>query len=181
MFCGTSVDCVLDVVDDVLTSQVPGATIDILLDALSPLLNTLPYDLVIWSQIDSLIYHYKQPEELLSENIDIQIIVAGQKQVTGREAPDQSTTASLSSQGGFSFAEGNSESSDIFESAVEELPTSTELPSHSKDGSENVMAQGKRQVLLVSPGFGIMERMSEAQRLLRTGKLMRYRRYGLIF
>lgn len=171
----------MDIVDDVLTSQVPEATVDVLLHALSPLLNKLPFDLVIWSQVDNLIYHYKQPEELLSENIDIQLIVTGKKDLTERDASEQSTAGSLASQRGTSFAEGNTESSDLFHSAVEDFAAPTEPHVAPMDAPERHFAKAEIQVLLVSPGFGIAERMSEAQKAFRAGKLVRYRKYIILF
>ncbi|XP_026191167.1 uncharacterized protein LOC34617508 [Cyclospora cayetanensis] len=161
--CNVSEDCILMLLDDLLTKPNPLISADVVLRSITSVLSAFRFSIVIWNQVTSKVARFREKKDVVTENIPIQIIVAPRGEtkmpIYLHEALPGSATESTTS----SFAEEDSEE-EIFYSAK-----STEEPLPAPATTEET------ELLLVSPGFDLYEHLQEAKRLIQNEHTYRFR------
>ncbi|CDI86692.1 hypothetical protein, conserved [Eimeria praecox] len=149
-------DCLLRLVDELLTNPPPLISLDVVLKALAPVLSQFPFTIVIWNQINATVTQFKQKHDVLIDSIPIQLIIAP------RQTPE-----GLSASQPVSFAQDETnEEDEIFYSAT--APEPPQPPARSLP-AENV---GETEVFIVGPGFDLYERLREARRAIANESLL---------
>ncbi|KAL8444563.1 hypothetical protein Emag_005459 [Eimeria magna] len=174
-------DCLLNLVDELITSPSPLVSTEVVFKSLAPVLSKLSYSISVWNQLTGTLTRYTQTQNSLFENIPIQLIVAPRSELEGSVPSSESFTGpsasgafslhSLTPSTASSFVGLRSEEEEEEEEAYYSATASPEPPSAPAETEDTV-------VLLVSPGFDIYERLMEARRVADDGPSLTYTPHG---
>ncbi|KAL8273426.1 hypothetical protein Esti_002671 [Eimeria stiedai] len=159
-------DCVLNLVDELITSPSPMVSTEVVFKSLAPVLSKLSYSISIWNQLTGTLTRFTQNQASLSENIPIQLIVGSRSELEESVPPRESSNVPSTSGAHSMRSRAPSTASSFVGLGSEEevyysATDSPEPPSASTDMEDTV-------VLLVSPGFDLYERLMEARRSSHT-------------
>lgn len=188
-------DCLLRLLDELLTSASPLVPVEVVLSSLSRVLSQFPFSIILWNQLNGTLTQFKQKYEALDDSIPIQIIIAPRSTPKAEvsmlsssfiQEQEESTTkerkerASKQNEG----KEEREEDEDVFYSATA-ADESSETTAETKGEAETeikeetaatmrrvteVEEETETELFIVSPGFDLYERLMEARRAVNNGE-----------
>lgn len=160
----------MKLIDEMLTDPPPQVSGDLILKLLTPVLSQFPFSILIWNLGKGTLTQFKQKHNTMSENVPIQLIIAPRGESGGGGSAgmpkhsasqfgtvsERASTASTSA----SFSEQESEEEEVVFRSV--APPESPVPPRPAEATE---------MLLVSPGFDMYERLLEARRVADNSEL----------
>ncbi|KAL8446402.1 hypothetical protein Emed_004856 [Eimeria media] len=179
-------DCVLNLVDELITSPSPLVSTEVVFKSLAPVLSKLSYSISIWNQLTGTLTRFTQNQNSLFENIPIQLIVAPRSELEETVAPSEPFTLPSAS-GALPLYSGTPSTASSFvglgsdadeEEGEEAYYSATSSPEPPSTPTPTETETEDTVVLLVSPGFDIYERLMEARRVADDGPSLTYTPHG---